>query len=227
MGRKGTAAKAGGSRKAPARKEKESPLARMLATRRREAHRAWCARHPAKAAEQRALRLEQRDAQDRYGHKPYGTVQTHMAAQCARGGALLRLYQSGAIDIEQLGAAQEIAAEAERIGADVQVRTVSLETRVDGGARHGDAFFEALGRVRREVAYTRWRERLPRGVAPIVLDMIVEDIGVTAAAKRHRMHPRRAKKALVDALDDWTITIRAVVKEIDAATVLAAQAAIL
>lgn len=226
MARKAASSRKSGSRDARGA-ARASPLARMLEARRREAHRKWCARHPGKAAEQRALRLAQRDAQERYGHKPYGTVETHVAAQRAREGALLRLYQSGAICIEQLGAAQEIAAEAERIGSDVQVRTVSLETRVDGGARHGDAFFEALGRVRREVAYSRWRERLPRGLAPVVLAMIVDDIGVTAAAKLHRMHPRRAKKALVDALDDWTTTIRSVVKEIDEATVLAAQAAIL
>mgnify|MGYP006186616665 CR=1 FL=1 len=41
----------------------------------------------------------------------------------------------------------------DRIGADVAIGTVSLETRVDGG-RHGDgSFFEKLGAVRSEVAY--------------------------------------------------------------------------
>jgi len=178
-------------------------------------------------AEERALRGARREARKRWGHKPYGTVQTHVAADRAREGALLRLYQSGAISLDQLGAAQEIAAEAERIAGDVRVRTVSLETRVDCAARPGGAFFEALGRVRREVAYGRWRAGLPRGVAALVLDIVTADMALTVAARLHHMHARRAKRALCDALDAWAGTIRMVAREIDEADVLAAQAGIL
>jgi hypothetical protein len=90
-----------------------------------------------------------------------------LAPQPGRAG---RLYQSGAIDAEQLAAAVEIALVHERIGADVAVKTASLETRVDV-TRIGDGgFYERLGQVRREMAYTRWRSQLPHP-AP-VLDMI-------------------------------------------------------
>ncbi|HLL05480.1 MAG TPA: hypothetical protein VK539_33230 [Myxococcaceae bacterium] len=51
-------------------------------------------------------------------------------------------------------------------------------------------------------ADTRWREQL-RGSAAVVLDMIVGDIGLTIAAKRYRIHNRRARQQLLEALDAW------------------------
>jgi hypothetical protein len=144
---------------------------------------------------------------------------------------LARLYASGAISIEQLGSALEIASVAEKIGSEVTVRTVSLETRVDQSMRGDGGFFEALGQVRREVAYGNWRRALPGllGGLPIaaVLEMIVEDVGVTIVARRYRMHVRRARKLLSDALDSWPSHLWSAVREVDEATLLAAQSGLL
>ena len=106
------------------------------------------------------------------------------------------------------------------------MRTSSLYSRVDRSA-HGDgSFFEALGAVRREVAYGRWRGQLGGCAAP-VLAMIVEDVGVKAVSRQFRIGERRAKKLLSDALDRWPECIGGAVREVDAATLAAAQAAIL
>lgn len=206
-------------------------VAQLLDARRRAVNSKWARRHPERAAEERALRLDRRDLIDRWSHKRQGTPETHQKASRKRQGALARLYQSGAITIEQLGAAHEIAAVAERIGADVGVRTVSLETRIDQ-SRSGDAtFFEALGQVRREVAYGRWRAALPDvcdGIAvAAVLDMIVNDVGISVASRIHRLHVRRARKLLCDALDLWPTHLWDAVREVDEATLLAAQAGLL
>ena len=129
-----------------ARARKPEGAAAILHARERANYSAWCARHPEQAAQLRALRLEQREAENRWRGRGEGTPATHAHAARQRQGALARLYHSGAISAEQLGSALEIAAAAEQIGADVQVRTVSLETRIDGGRRDG-TFWEALGPV--------------------------------------------------------------------------------
>lgn len=160
-----------------------------------------------------------------YGAKQ-GTPETRARAANTRQGSLARLHQSGAITSEQLGSAVEIATVHERIGADVSVRTASLETRVDAGGRGDGAFWEALGQVRRELAYTRWRQALRNSAAP-VLDMVAGDEGLAAVAKRYRMHHRRARALLVEALDLWPRMIGDAAREVDAATLAAAHAGIL
>jgi hypothetical protein len=67
------------------------------------------------------------------------------------------LYKEDSIDADQLAAAVEIALAAERIGRDVAVKTASLETRVEMTRLGDGCFFEKLGQVRREVAYSDWR----------------------------------------------------------------------
>lgn len=192
---------------------------------------AWARRHPERAAQERALRLARRDLIEQCPATCAATPETRAHAKAKRQGALARLYASGAISIEQLGAALEIAAVVERIGSDVTVRTVSLETRVDQSMRGDGGFFEALGQVRREVAYRHWRAGLPVLLhgAPVaaVLDLIVEDVGVTIVARRYRMHVRRVRKILSDALDAWDGHLWAAVKEVDEATLLAAQSGLL
>lgn len=164
---------------------------------------------------------------ERWSHKAHGTPETHEHHARRRDGALARLYLSGSIDAEQLASAVEIATVAERIGADVTVKTSSIETRVDQ-TRNGDGTFcEALGAVRREMAYSRWRREV-RGPIAAVLDMIVgETVGYTVVAQRYGMHNRRAKQLLIDALDLWPRIFGAVSKEVDAATLIAAHAGIL
>lgn len=151
-----------------------------------------------------------------------GTPETHERIAQQREGALRRLYLSGAIDAEQLNSAVEIAAVSERIGADVGIRTASLETRIDNpGWRAEPVFVEGLTRVRHEVAYTRWRWLVSRmGPLNAVLDMIVgEPIGFTVAAKRYGMHNRRAKRLLIDALDLWPDILDQVWQSLDRDTI--------
>lgn len=160
-----------------------------------------------------------------WSHKQ-GTPETHAHVAQTREGSLSRLWHTGAIDSDQLAAAVDIATVYERIGADVSVRTASLEARVDH-QRHGDGFYEALGQVRREMAYRRWWRQVDGPIAA-VLDMLVgETVGFTVVARRYRMHNRRAKKLLIDALDLWPRVLGQVCKEVDEATLLAAQAGIL
>lgn len=207
----------------PGKKARAKPQAISVA----EANRLrWCERHPALARQERAMRLTRDRLLKRWDHKRDGTPETHEHASRTQQGALARLHLSGAISADQLAWSAEIAAAAEGIARDVTVRTSSLYSRIDRSA-HGDgSFFEALGAVRREVAYGRWRAQLGGCAAP-VLAMIVDDIGVKAVSRQFRVGERRAKKLLSDALDLWPECIGGAVREIDAATLAAAQAAIL
>ncbi len=182
----------------------------------------WARAHPERAAEELALARANRAARKDWGHKQAGTVQTHAHAAGLRQGALARLYQSGAIDVHQLGAAQEIAAVAETIGAGLGVRMVSLETRVDGGRRGPDQFWESLGRVRAEWAYGRWRAQLPK--PGLVLAMVVDDVGIAAAARFFGMRKVRARAHLIAALELWPDAIRKARDQIDEADLLVMQA---
>lgn len=187
----------------------------------------WAKRHPQAAAAERALRKERAELLDRWCHKNDGTPETHEHASRRNQGALVRLYQTGAIDADQLASAVEIATVAERIGADVAVRTASLETRVDVTRMGDGTFYEKLAQVRHEVAYTRWRGEVSGPIAAI-LDMLVgEPVGFTVVAQRYRMHNRRAKRLLLDALDLWPRILGTVRKDVDDATLAAAHAGIL
>ena len=158
-------------------------------------------RHPEKAAQERALRNANRAAQRDFGHKVHGTPETHHKASFTCQGALARLFQNGHLSADQLAWAVEIARIHERIGRDVSVGSVSLEARVDQSRSFGGTFFEKLGLVRAEVAYSQWRAWLPRP-AP-VLALIVEDRALSAVAKRWRMRDTTARRMLEDALDAW------------------------
>jgi hypothetical protein len=137
-----------------------------------------------------------------WSHKANGTPETWEYATRTHQGALAQLHLNGSINDDQLAWAAEIAKAAESIERDVDVRTASLEARVDM-SRHGTEAEQRLSVVRLHMAYTHWREQLP---APkrLVLDMLVGDpIGFTVAARRHRVHHRRAKRELIAAIDRW------------------------
>jgi hypothetical protein len=187
---------------------------------------AYAARHPDRARQERELRLERRAMLADFKHKVHGTIETHAQAAKVRQGSLARLHTKGAISNEQLGAALEIAAVHQRIGADVTVKTMSLETRVDVSRMGDGAFYEKLSHVRREVAYSRWRSRLPGPAGPI-LDMIAGDVGVVEVGRRYGMDPRRAKRLLTAALDLWPGMMGVARDEVDEASLAAAQAGIL
>lgn len=186
----------------------------------------WQKRHPEIASAERTLRVERATVNERWDHKREGTAATHEAVRRGRAGAIARLYQSGTLDDDQLAFAQEISAIVELIAADVTVRAASLQSRVDAKRSFDDTFFESLARVQREVAYGVWRAWLGARAAP-VLDVIAGDVGLTVAARRHRMHNRKLTVLLIDALNHWPTCLASARREVTAASLAASQAAIL
>lgn len=178
----------------------------------------WAARHPDRAAQERGFVRQARAIRKGFGHKVRGTPQTHYHASQVRQGSLARMYRAGDLSLDELARAAEIASTAEAIGRDCHVRTASLETRIDNARQHGFAFFEALGAVRREYAYTEWRRRLDHlGSAEkrAVLALIVDDCGLEAAARAARMRRSTAKAALHRALELWGDLMGQAIKLID------------
>ena len=179
-------------------------------------------RHPERAREERKLRRHNAKLPDRFGHRREGTLQTLDKASRVQQGALARMFVSGHLSADQLAFAAEIKVIAERIGRDVAIGTVSLETRVDCGGSGRGTCEESLGRVRREVAYSHWRADLDRPEA--VLAMIVDDIAVRPAAQRFRMRDAKIRKLLTGALDAWPNYCREARARVDALDLAIAQA---
>ncbi len=220
------------------RKRAKKRVAAAALQTRAEANRpAWARRHPAAAAAERRLRKDRARMLERWDHKNDGTPETHEHASRVNQGALARLCAAGAIDAHQLASAEAIRAVHERIGADVSIRTASLETRIDRSCA-GEAFYERLGQVWREAAYTRWRAALPRlgarpkpGQAAAVLAMLGTGesggpLPFTLAGRRWRMGNKRAKALLIEALDLWPRIFGEVRREIDPPALDALQAGI-
>ena len=161
----------------------------------------WARAHPARAAEEAALARQAAAVADWRKHEAHGTPETLLKARRVKQGALARLFLNGHLSIDQMAWAQEIRVVVERIGRDVAIGTLSLETRVDNGFSGWGAGEESLGRVRAEMAYTRWRGQL-RKPAP-VLAMIAEDRACRAVARAFRMRDAAARALLIDALDLW------------------------
>ena len=141
-------------------------------------------------------------------------------------GSMQRLLLSGDITAEQKAYAESIADVAERIARGVTLRTCSFEARVDAKRNGEDAFYEQLGAVRREMAYTEWRRVLIKVISPLH-ELIVEDQLLTIVARRYRMDNRRLKRLLVEALELWPRILGQVRKEVTAADLVAAHAGIL
>lgn len=194
-------------------KRTEKRLSEARAVHQRKVHADFVRRHPEKARQERGFRKERAALQRDWGHKQNGTPETHQKAIRTQQGALARLFQSGAIDVDQLSIAVEIRAIFDRIGRDVSCGSSSLETKVDQSRSGDGAFHERLGAVRAEVAYGRWRACL-KEPGP-VLAMIAEDVGCSVAASRYRMRNERARALLIEALDMWPAIIGTVVKQID------------
>jgi hypothetical protein len=192
----------------------------------------WAKRHPARAREQRQFRKEQATRQTSWEKQPSKrqmTPETYAGAERQKHnqGALARLHESGGINDDQLAWSAEIAAVAERIEADVAVRTASLEAAVDRTPGYDSSIWEGLKAVRAQLAYTRWRDMLPTPKR-IVLDMIVgEPVGYSVAAARHHVHKRKARRMLIAALDRWPGCCEWARREIDGAELAAMQAGLM
>lgn len=203
-------------------KQKVSPIQISLAQRRQHSAKQYRARHPSLAEEEKQLRRGNRQARQRWSHKTSGTPETFEKASHQRQGSIARLYESGDITIEELAAAHEIAGVAERIGRDVGIRCISLETRVDCGGNRFDRAFESLGSVRREIAYGAWRASLSH--PGLILSLVVSDMGISVAAKSHHMRNSRAKHLLSRALASWPDFYRDACDKVSSADLAAAQA---
>lgn len=185
----------------------------------------WAQRHPRQARDEEQLQRYNARTRKDWGHNASGTPETHAKAAVTRQGAVARLFEAGDIDAVQLSAAVSIAATHARITGDVTVSTVSLETRVDQSGRGDARIVEKLGSVRAEVAYSHWRRSL--GHPSLVFSIVIEDVGISVAAKHFGMRNARAKKILIDALNHWEQCSILARKTIDDATLAAAQAGIL
>lgn len=157
--------------------------------------------------------------------RDHGTPETRAKALRTQQGALARMFERGHLDQDELAWSQEIRAVAERIMRDVAIGSFSLETRIDCGRAIGGEFFEALGAVRAEIAYSRWRRDIDEPA--IVLAMIVEDIGWRRAAAMFQIGPARAKRLLVQALQAWPWYAREAREEVSEADLLASHAGLL
>jgi hypothetical protein len=196
------------------KRDRRSQAQRRLDARAEAGKEAWARRHPAAAASERRLRKERADLVARWKHKNDGTPETHQHAARRNDGALARLYETGAIDAEQLAAAEEINLVAERIAAGVTIKTASLETRVDVTRMGDGGFYERLSQVRHEMAYTRWRHALP-APAPVLAMLTGEHLPLTIAARSFGMGHKRLKRLLIGALDLWPRMLRDAVREVD------------
>lgn len=140
---------------------------------------------------------------DRWDHKREGTPETHEHASRTWQAPLSRLLEAGHIDREQHEWACEIAAVAESIERDVAIKGASWEMRVDCSGSGRLNLAEGVMRVRREMAYSWWRERIPHP-RRAVLDMLIgEPLPFSAVARRYRMGHRRTKRLLIDAINLW------------------------
>ena len=156
-----------------------------------------------------------------WSHRWNGTPET-LARAGTHSDALIQMHRNGTLDKDQLEWAAQIANVYRSLEADVAVKVASLEARVDQSRRGGQAA-ESVYRVRMHLAYGYWRAMLP---APkqMVLDMIVGDaVGYTVAARRYRVHNRKAKRVLIDALNRWPRCVGHAFSVVDEQTIRAVQ----
>jgi len=116
--------------------------------------------------------------------------------------ALEYMRGRGSLTDEQFYSAQQIAQIAEQIERTVSIGCASLEARVDCSGSARDIISESLYRVRAEGAYTEWRSKLPLP-RRMFIDMVTLDAGLSRIAAGHNIGWPRARKMLLDALDEW------------------------
>ncbi len=162
-----------------------------------------------------------------FSHKREGSWQTHFHASRTREGALVRFYMAGHINADQLADANEIASVTERIQREVGCGIVNYEPRIDRSMNVPTVLIEGIRWVRLEMAYGWWRVRAPKPIAA-VLDMLAGDpMAYSTAAKIHRIHKRKARRILIDAIDLWPNAKDWAERQVDEADLHAAAAGLL
>lgn len=142
---------------------------------------------------------------DRWGHKR-GTPETYEkishVTEGNRQSGIDRMHETGQISNEQHGAAMDICYIAESIERAVSVRSGNIEARVDCQSGNTSLLIESLGRVRLEMTYSRWRDRLPMP-RRMVIDMVTNTQSLVNTARSYGVPWRKARGRLIDALDRW------------------------
>lgn len=132
------------------------------------------------------------------------------------------LLDRGTINKDQYEAAMQIQMISERIGRSVSVRGASLEARVDNsGSSSSVLLAERLIDVQLEVAFTRWRQRLPVPRS-MILDMILMSGPLFRKARSYGIGWPKARKWLLRSLDNWIDIRDRIAKEIDEQDLVAA-----
>ncbi len=140
---------------------------------------------------------------ERFGGKQ-GTAETiaHLDARNRRAGAIARLYQTGAIDADQLAAADKIATTYRAIIADTPYRTASWETRTGGNGGGGDVVeLPRLHVADGRYALEWWLRSIAQPEA--MLAIVARDVGLTIAAHRHALSVPRTRMLVRAALSTW------------------------
>jgi hypothetical protein len=136
------------------------------------------------AAKEAESKAKQKRLIARWHHKA-GTPETHEHIEVIpsrrRQNPLQRLYLRGAINLDDLAAAEQIQSVMETLSRAASIRIGSLEMRVDCSASSRDVLVEYLSRIRLEVAYSLWRKSLPRP-AGLVLQMVCSNLPYTTVA---------------------------------------------
>lgn len=132
-----------------------------------------------------------------------GTPETNAYKDTHHADSILQLERNGTLNKEQVEHVAEISNVHRSIESDVAIKVASFEARVDNSGAGANRAAEGINRVRMHLAYTIWREALP---APkqAILDMIVGDaVGYSVVARRYRMHARKARRLLLEAINRW------------------------
>lgn len=124
------------------------------------------------------------------------------------------LFRRGAIDNEQLDAAEQVEMAHGIITSGVTVRGSNLDARVDNSGASRDALVEQIAMVRLEMTYSRWRRRIKRKPAMIV-DMLTGRRSLADIARSHKTGWPRARQLLIDALDAWIEIREKVARDVD------------
>lgn len=149
------------------------------------------------------LELERVEMEERWGRHNAATPQTRQHAAWSQQGAIARMFESGYLSADEFKWAAEIAATAAIIERDVSIAGASWETRVDCNGSSKDKLLEGVWRVRREMAYGWWRQRIGEPKAAVLAMLIGEQEAYSTVALRFRMGKKRARKLLISAIDLW------------------------
>ena len=145
-----------------------------------------------------------------------GTLESHeQNPPERRQSPLARMYDRGEISDDQFQAYREIERISEVIKRGVDVRSASIEARVDNGRGDRDVLVESLALIRLERAFTVWRDKLPMP-RQMILDVIETNRALAATARVYRKDEKTIRKWVKRALDSWADDKAAAWKNIDA-----------